>query len=259
MRPLLWVLPLLAVGALGSLWYGLAPLRALERAVARQAPDEPRGLGLDPARMPRELGRLTATVETLLARLRDVLERRRAFAAAAGHELRTPLAGCGIQLQVARRTDDAAVRDRALDQARTAIDAMDRLVDRLLLLGRADARVPGPPKARVDLGRIVAGAVAARGAVADGRDVRLRESIDPRGAIVLGDATLLDSLVGNLRRQRVEVRAGGHGGRRRARGGPRTGDACACATAAPASRRTNARACSSRSTAAPPHRVPAAG
>lgn len=197
-RPLLWILPLFAIAALASVWFGLAPLRRLERSIDAQEPHELASLGLDPRRLPRELGRLVAAIESLLARLRDIQHRQRAFAAMAGHELRTPLAGCSAQLQLARRTGDAAVHDRALGKAERSIETMARLVGQLLVLARVEARTGTMPRRRVDLAELVANVVARRrrNATEAGLELGLRRG-SPE-AFVHGNPTLLECMVDNL-------------------------------------------------------------
>ena len=196
--PLLWILPLLAAAALGSIWYGLAPLRGLERALKGQDPSDLGLTGVRTKRLPSELRRLTLVIDRLLSRLRDVLDRQRTFTSAAAHELRTPLAGCRIQLQVAERSRDVSVRARALVQARRSLDRMDRLVDQLLDLARIDVGIAEVSMRRVDIATLIASEIALHERSAASAGVTLGSRAGLPDASVLGNAPLLRSMVGNL-------------------------------------------------------------
>lgn len=125
------------LGLLVLLLLGLAlrPLRAV--VLALSAPD-PLQVRLPPAGdLPRELAVVVESFDTLIGRFRNLLERERHFAAAAAHELRTPLAGLSAQLQVLGMPD---IPDpQALAQAQNAVRHIGTLIDHLLLLARMDA------------------------------------------------------------------------------------------------------------------------
>ena len=53
-----------------------------------------------------EIAALGATINDLLARMQEALERERSFVADAGHELRTPLAILRAELELAAWTSD---------------------------------------------------------------------------------------------------------------------------------------------------------
>ncbi|MBZ9567590.1 sensor histidine kinase [Modicisalibacter tunisiensis] len=150
-RPLLWLLPAFVVLAFVSVWRGLAPLRRIESAIAEIDPTNPRPLGLDASRVPDELRQLLATLDRLLIRVRDVLMRQRVFTVGASHELRTPIAGCRTQLQVARRSLDSERCKHALEQAQHSLDHLARLVEALLLLARLDPCASQLKRHRLDL------------------------------------------------------------------------------------------------------------
>jgi signal transduction histidine kinase len=78
----------------------------------------------------------------MLDRLEDAFARQRAFASDASHELRTPLTVIRGQLEVLARQSDPAPDDvrRVERLVRTEILRMERLVDDLLVLARADER-----------------------------------------------------------------------------------------------------------------------
>ncbi len=134
--PLLIVLPLALAAIILSVRFSLGPLRRFRtRLEARGARD----LSEVPAdNLPTEIGPLAATLNSLLARLRDAFEAERSFAANAAHELRTPLAGAIAQAQRLRsETEDRAAAQRATDIEET-LKRLTRRTERLMQLARAE-------------------------------------------------------------------------------------------------------------------------
>jgi two-component system OmpR family sensor kinase len=90
-----------------------------------------------------EVAALAITINDLLSRLGEALDRERGFVADAGHELRTPLAILRTELELAARPGRTreALAD-AVAQAGQETDRLIRLAEDLLLLARADNRQP---------------------------------------------------------------------------------------------------------------------
>ena len=86
-----------------------------------------------------ELYTLTASINELLQRMKDALERERQFTADASHELRTPLAVLQGTLEVLLRKPrtEAEYREK-ITYSIGEIRRMSRMVDQLLLLARFD-------------------------------------------------------------------------------------------------------------------------
>jgi two-component system sensor histidine kinase PrrB len=106
---------------------------------------------------PREIGDLSATLNGMLERLQLSMNATRRFTADAGHEIRTPLTGLGVDLQ---RNPQLAPDDRA-----AMLDAMARehrrivaLLDGLQNLARGDAEAL-PQRARVDVSELLDAAI----------------------------------------------------------------------------------------------------
>ncbi|MDW5377684.1 ATP-binding protein [Halomonas sp. HP20-15] len=194
-QSLLWLLPAFTLLAFVSVWRGLAPLRRIEHAIARQNPLAPRPLNIDRRRVPVELREFIATLDRLMNRVREVLTRQRAFTAGAGHELRTPLAGCRAQLQVARRSRSAEGRERALCKAQQSIDHMTTLVDQLLILARLDPVAPRLDTHPMDFSEVIRRVVERIGTP---RAVQLRLAMPDEPVTVIGNAPLIETLVTNL-------------------------------------------------------------
>jgi heavy metal sensor kinase len=85
-----------------------------------------------------EIGRLARTMNTMLARLQTSTEREQRFVADASHELRSPLAAIKAQLEVDLAHPDQANWQHSHAEVLEEINRMQRLVDDLLLLARAD-------------------------------------------------------------------------------------------------------------------------
>jgi two-component system, OmpR family, sensor kinase len=193
------VLPLLALLPLtgAALHWGLrSALRSVERAGgamrARDAGDlSP--LPLD--RTPSELRPLLEGFNALLARLRDVLDAERLFAARSAHELRTPLAAARAQAQrLLAATHEAPARvhgERLLAQ----LDRLARLSSRLLQIARVESGIAlrREPVDLVLLARLVADEFRASPEAA-----RLRLDLPDAPVVVDGDIDALSIALRNL-------------------------------------------------------------
>jgi two-component system OmpR family sensor kinase len=99
-----------------------------------------------------ELGELVGTFNAMLARLEASFESLRRFTADASHELRTPLTLMRTELDAAlARAGTVADSRRVLEEMRHEVERMTRMVDRLLLLARADAGSLRPALKPVDV------------------------------------------------------------------------------------------------------------
>ncbi|MEQ6886764.1 histidine kinase dimerization/phospho-acceptor domain-containing protein [Salicola sp. Rm-C-2C1-2] len=127
---------------IGAVWFGisrgLAPLERLSREVSRRSPTmlTPVAIGSAPA----ELQPVVAMLNGLLARVNDAIQREQNFASQAAHELRTPLTAIKTNLQVAVRQAPEATQ--ALDQAQAGIQRLQRIIEQLLMLARAERTGP---------------------------------------------------------------------------------------------------------------------
>jgi two-component system OmpR family sensor kinase len=87
-----------------------------------------------------ELGELTNTLNSMIARLAETVDRERRFTADASHELRTPLATIetGIDVTLSHERDPTEYR-RVLGVVREQTQRLQSLAQQLLLLSRLDA------------------------------------------------------------------------------------------------------------------------
>ncbi|MBL7252744.1 sensor histidine kinase [Paractinoplanes lichenicola] len=141
LTPLLIGVPLLVLLVGATTWVvasrALAPVERIRREVEAITGDR-----LD-RRVPEpesrdEIGRLARTMNRMLGRLQESRDRQREFVADASHELRSPVASIRQVAEVAQ-THPTALPDGEL--AATVLEEsarLQRLVDQLLLLTRAD-------------------------------------------------------------------------------------------------------------------------
>jgi two-component system, OmpR family, sensor kinase len=143
---------LLLVGGAGALLlaslaaYGLAsgalrPVESMRRRAASISTERlHERLPLGPAR--DELHRLSETLNDMLARLEEGMERQRAFTAEASHELRTPLTMLKTELELMARNQPTGPQlARSIHAAVDEADRLARLIDDLLVVARSDADV----------------------------------------------------------------------------------------------------------------------
>jgi signal transduction histidine kinase len=131
----------LVLAALGGYLLAGAALRPIEsmrrRAADISATSLDERLPVPPA--DDEVSRLGETLNAMLARLEDGLERERRFVADASHELRTPLTLLKTELGLASKPGRSEDELRgAIESAAEATDRLTRIADDLLLLARAE-------------------------------------------------------------------------------------------------------------------------
>jgi two-component system OmpR family sensor kinase len=149
----------LVLAALGGYLLAGAALRPIESMRRRAA--EISTTSLD-ERLPvpdasDEVARLGETLNAMLARLEDGLERERRFLADASHELRTPLALLKTELALASKPGRPENELRgAIASAAEQTDRLSRLADDLLLLARAEQGELRLKKDEVDVTDVLA-------------------------------------------------------------------------------------------------------
>lgn len=193
--PLLVIAPLIGLLIWIAIDRGLAPLARVTAAVQKRAPGQLAPLA--DSGWPQEVRPLVDALNGLLARLDRALGAQRAFVADAAHELRSPLAALGLQVQLAERADDPNARARALADLRGGLARATHVVEQLLALARQEPGVLERPFANVDLAAVACDTVAALSplAAAKGIDLGLARA---DAVSVTGDADALATLLANL-------------------------------------------------------------
>jgi heavy metal sensor kinase len=192
-------LVLILAGGVGWIVAGAA-LRPVERMrieAAAISASEP-GRRLPRAGTGDEVARLGETLNEMLDRLEQALQRERRFVDEASHELRTPLANLRIELDLAlRRARSSEELEAALRSAADEAERLARLAEDLLVLARADrGRVP-VRREEVDLAELVGGEVDAFAARARQADITIEARV-PDGLRSSVDPLRMRQAVGNL-------------------------------------------------------------
>lgn len=127
------------IGSLLVLWLGtrrgLRPLEHLRLELARR---DPKTLNpVEIAHTPVELTPVIDTLNHLLVRTQNALQREQRFTNDAAHELRTPLTAIKTHVQLASRLP-AEQAHQAMQQAEEGIARLQRILDQLLTLARLE-------------------------------------------------------------------------------------------------------------------------
>jgi signal transduction histidine kinase len=194
--PLVVGLPLVLLLVGGTTWAvatrALAPVERIRREAEQITVDRLDRRVPEP-RSRDEVARLAQTVNRMLGRLEASRDRQRQFVADASHELRSPLASIRQTAEVARAHPGALPEGELAEAVLEESARMQRLVEQLLLLTRADEGVVTRTVRDVDLDDVAL--------VEAARVVRSGLHVDTAGvgpARVRGDTTSLAQVVRNL-------------------------------------------------------------
>jgi len=185
-----------AVGGAFLARTALRPIQAITKTAQRitQAQDLRQRI---PVIVPNdELGRLTETINGMLARLEDLFKAQQRLVADVSHELRTPLTTIQGNLDLLQRgaADDLSTRKSTLRTMADETARMRRLVNDLLLLAQTDAGLKLHQQP-VELDTLLLEVYRQAQVMAQGITVRLGAEDQ---ALVLGDADRLRQLLLNL-------------------------------------------------------------
>lgn len=147
---------------------------------------------------PREVRELAAAFNRMAERTQSLVGSHREWVADVSHQLRTPLTALRLRVDVlADETDDEATAAEVAG-LQGELARLDRLVDGLLAVARAETSVPRPQTVRAD--EITADRVAAWEPVAHERNLTLRARNPHPAPVRLGPGDLeqmLDNLIAN--------------------------------------------------------------
>ncbi|WEH16252.1 HAMP domain-containing sensor histidine kinase [Streptomyces sp. VNUA24] len=203
-RATLAVLVLLAAAIIGV--YAArrltAPLRQLNEMASKMSDGDL--TARSPVTGPQETQTLARTLNQAGERLDTLIASQRIFVADASHQLRTPLTALRLSLDnIADGTDDEFVRED-VEQATAEVVRMSRLVNGLLVLARAEAKVTAAEP--LSLRDIIQERLDVWRPAADERGVTitLRGSADGR-PLVLASPGHLDQVLDNVLSNALEV------------------------------------------------------
>jgi two-component system, OmpR family, sensor histidine kinase TctE len=190
---------LIAIGSIVLAWYGVAralrPLESLRRELLEQAASELHPLS--PVAAPVEIAPVIEGFNRLLEKLREGKEIQQRFLANAAHQLRTPLAGLQMHLELLLRRDFPADVRMEIERMHIATVRASRLANQLLALAKAEsAHDRGRRFETIDLRTIADAAARAWAPKAIAEKIDLGFALE--SATVQGDALLLPELLDNL-------------------------------------------------------------
>ncbi|MDV9171777.1 HAMP domain-containing sensor histidine kinase [Streptomyces sp. W16] len=158
-----------------------------------------------PVTGPHETQTLARTLNQAGERLDTLIASQRIFVADASHQLRTPLTALRLSLDnIADGTDDEFVRED-VEQATAEVVRMSRLVNGLLVLARAEAKVTAAEP--LPLREIVAERLSVWRPAADERgvEIALRGSVVDGRPLVLASPGHLEQVLDNVLSNALEV------------------------------------------------------
>ncbi|MBI2685554.1 MAG: HAMP domain-containing protein [Acidobacteria bacterium] len=194
---LLSVPVLILVASVGGYWISTRALRPVEEIRATAESISIRNLSerLTVPDSGDELQRLSETLNAMLARLSDSVQRMSQFTADASHELRAPISLIRTTAELAlQRSGLSAELTRDLKQVVAEAGRTSRLVESLLLLARADTGEDGLHKELTDWSLSVQEAVEQASRVAKTRNITVHLSTPDHPLAVFGDLEALRRL-----------------------------------------------------------------
>jgi signal transduction histidine kinase len=174
------------------------PLRRLEATTDRLAAGE-LDARADDTDGPGEVRALASSFNSMASRLEQLVERQRAFAGTASHQLRTPLTALRLRLeQVSMEADGSPGLTAAVDSALQETDRLHRMIEGLLALSRAEDAAVGPIE--VDVSALVQERSEHWRPLAHEREVTIETDLPPgvTASVVPGAVEqIVDNLVDN--------------------------------------------------------------
>ena len=188
-----------ALGSIALAWFGLTrgllPFERLRRELLARTPSDLRSL--TETQSPVEIAPVIIAFNQLLGHLRDANAMQQRFLANAAHQLRTPLAGLQMHLELLSRRELSADVRAELERMHGATVRASRLATQLLALANAES---GPQQRReheiVDL--LTVASTAASDWAPRAFDLKIDLGFSLEHAVILGDSLLLAQLVDNL-------------------------------------------------------------
>ena len=173
----------------------LGPLGRIEAALAARAPQDVSPLTVP---VPREIGRLVASLNGFMARLDRVLSANRRLTADASHQLRTPIAALRAQAELAADETDPerlrAIVGRIHARSRDLSRLAEQMLSHAMVIHRADAGALGP----LDLRQVAMTAAEEVGHLLPERAEELRLDLAEDPVLATGEALSLVEACKNL-------------------------------------------------------------
>lgn len=185
----------------------LAPLAAIDATLRDiQATDLAKRVEVNPA--DRDLHALVVTINGLLSRLDRAFDDLRKFSADTSHQLQTPLTIMKGTIEFMRKSHEGTHQVALLDDLDREVNDMSAIVTDLQTLSLADADLRGDNRAELDVSGLCVEVLDILTALAESRDVRVDQNIEP-GIRVAGHAVKLKQLLLNLGENAVKYTPAG--------------------------------------------------
>ncbi len=148
---------------------------------------------------PDEIQRLGRAFNRMAERVREMLARQQAFVANAAHELRSPLTGIRLRIEMLERhgRKNPELAQHYLRQVESEIEHLRRLVDHLLTLSRLDEGEQ-LPRTLLDLAPILYDLADEMGPLVQAAGLRLHVDVPPHLPAVEVNADSMRMVVRNL-------------------------------------------------------------
>ena len=190
------ILLLAAAAGYGVAFFALRPVEAMRRR-AEEVTATGSGQRLPVPRARDGIAALGRTLNAMIERLEQAVDRERTLVADASHELRTPLAIAQAEIDLALRPDASRREvDEALRSVGEEVGRLVRLGDDLLVLARADRRALPLERRRVAVPELLQ-RVSERARLTYG-DTLVVTTYSAQGADVEADPARLEQALSNL-------------------------------------------------------------
>jgi two-component system, OmpR family, sensor histidine kinase TctE len=189
------ILPLAVLLVWFGLSRGIAPLNSLLDIIRMRKPDDLSAL--ETKDTPEELIPVISALNDQLMRLAHNIETQKRFVADAAHQLKTPLAGLRMQVELLADEDDPAARLRNLRRLKVGTERSTRLVNQLLALARTEA--PSVLKyEQLDLTHIARSVTRDFVPEAMNKHIDLGVEVPEHPVYVMGQTLMLSEMLKNL-------------------------------------------------------------
>jgi two-component system sensor histidine kinase TctE len=118
---------------------GIKPLAKLKKEIEDRTPGD--FTKLDEKEVPKEIQPMVSALNSLMDKQSSYSESQKRFVANAAHQLRTPLAGLRMQVELAQRQENPQKTKHALEQIELGTDHGVDLVESLLLLSKMEPSI----------------------------------------------------------------------------------------------------------------------
>lgn len=173
----------------------LKPLTRIEREIAGRRPDDLRPVGVAP---PVEIRSLVYAIDDFMRRLAERMALMQRFIADAAHQLRTPIAALGAQLEILQATPSDQRKAEALTRIRERTAELGRLTGQLLDHAMVIHRSDAVAMADVDLNGLAKSVLAKAVPLSLPREVEISFIPADPPPLVQGDAISLGEALSNL-------------------------------------------------------------